>query len=69
VDAVCANCKHFNSDPHDAEATTPGLSVMSSGFASVRSGDGTCDVHDRFVPAHATCDAFAKPACRGTTDV
>jgi hypothetical protein len=59
VDAICANCKHFNADPRDVERATPGLNAMSSGFASVRSGDGLCDFHDRHVPAHATCAAFA----------
>jgi hypothetical protein len=59
VDAICANCKYFNADPRDVEAATPGLSAMSSGFASVRSGDGLCAVHDRHVPAHATCVSFA----------
>ncbi len=59
MDAICANCAHFNSDPRAVEAATPGLSALSSGFASVRSSDGLCDVHDRHVPAHATCVSFA----------
>jgi len=60
MDAICANCKHFNADPLAVEAATPGLSAMSSGFASVRSSDGLCEVHDRHVPSHATCASFAE---------
>jgi hypothetical protein len=60
VDANCVNCKHFNADPLDVEAATPGLNTMSSGFASVRSGDGLCEVHQRHVPSHATCASFAE---------
>jgi hypothetical protein len=60
MDAICAHCRHFDADPVRMEAMTPGLNTMSSGFASVRSGDGLCDFHQRHVPTHATCAAFAE---------
>ena len=47
--AACAACRHFRDDPADIEAALPGLSVLSSGYASVRGQDGLCLKHDRFV--------------------
>ena len=57
---ICENCAHFNPDPLDVEAAIPGLNVMSSGFASIRAGDGLCAQHERYVPAHASCAQFAE---------
>ncbi|MEP6485187.1 MAG: hypothetical protein ABJB01_12125 [Rudaea sp.] len=55
----CARCAHFERDPLAIEKAIPGLSVMSSGFASVRDNDGLCAQHDRYVPAHGRCAEFA----------
>jgi hypothetical protein len=53
--ACCADCVHFNARPLDIEAALPGLSSLSSGFAAVRSRDGLCAVHDRYLAASSVC--------------
>jgi hypothetical protein len=59
ADPRCARCLHFERDPRAIEAAVPGLSSMSSGFASVRGDDGLCLHHQRFVPADASCAFFS----------
>jgi hypothetical protein len=56
----CASCRHFNDRPLDIEAALPGLSSLSSAFATVRSDDGICAVHDRYVAASSVCAAYAN---------
>jgi hypothetical protein len=51
----CADCRHFNARPLDIEAALPGLSTLSSAYAAVRSNDGICAVHDRYVAASSVC--------------
>jgi len=51
----CADCCHFNARPLDIEAALPGLSSLSSAYAAVRSDDGLCVVHDRYVAASSVC--------------
>jgi hypothetical protein len=58
----CADCGHFNRRPLDIEAALPGLSSLSSAFAAVRSDDGICAVHDRYVTASSVCAAHAGVA-------
>jgi hypothetical protein len=60
VDAsrCCATCRHFRTDPRALEAAIPGLTTMGSGHASVRSDDGLCDRHDRYLPAASCCAGF-----------
>jgi hypothetical protein len=53
--AFCASCRHFNGRPLDIEAALPGLSSLSSAFAAVRSSDGICAAHDRYVAASSVC--------------
>jgi hypothetical protein len=55
----CLTCKHFNHAPADLEAALPGLSSLSSAYAAVRSDDGICAVHQRYVTASSVCPAFA----------
>lgn len=55
----CLYCRHFNRKPIDVEAALPGLWTLSSAYASVRSQDGLCAVHDRYVAASSVCGAFA----------
>ncbi len=57
---ACRDCASFRDDPAEIEAALPGLSVFSSGSASVRSSDGLCLLHDRFVTAHSACPAFRR---------
>jgi hypothetical protein len=55
----CGQCRHFNGRPLDLEAALPGLSSLSSAYAAVRSNDGICAVHERYVAASSVCTAFA----------
>ena len=54
----CQNCVHFQNDPAVIEATYPGLTAMSSGFASVRDRDGFCDLHQLYLSARDSCPRF-----------
>jgi hypothetical protein len=51
----CANCRHLCQDARDLEAEFPGLRVLSSAYAAVRSDDGLCRVHGRYVASSARC--------------
>jgi hypothetical protein len=53
--ASCGNCRYFNARPSDIEAALPGLSSLSSAYAAVRSDDGICAVHDRYLAASSVC--------------
>ena len=55
----CAGCRHFNDRPLDLEAALPGLSSLSSAYAAVRSEDGICALHDRYVAATSRCPLYA----------
>jgi hypothetical protein len=57
---TCADCRHFNGRPRDIEAALPGLCSLSSAYASVRSNDGICAVHDRYVAGSSVCAAFER---------
>jgi hypothetical protein len=59
----CADCRHFSHSPLDVEAAFPGLCSLGSGYASVRSDDGICAVHDRYVAASSVCAAFSASTC------
>jgi hypothetical protein len=58
----CAQCTSFRGKPKDLEALLPGLTSLSSGYASVRSDDGICMRHDRFVGARSCCADFSPAA-------
>jgi hypothetical protein len=59
---ACAGCRHFNGRPFDIEAALPGLSSLSSAYAAVRSDDGICALHDRYVAASSLCAGYAPGA-------
>jgi hypothetical protein len=61
---ACAACRHFNGRPLDIEAALPGLSSLSSAYAAVRSDDGICALHDRYVAASSLCAGYAPGAVR-----
>jgi hypothetical protein len=44
----------------EIEAALPGLSSLSSAYAAVRSSDGICAVHERYVAASSICPAFEE---------
>jgi hypothetical protein len=56
--ARCGACRHFCNEPLLLEQQTPGLAVLSSGFAAVRADDGLCSAHLRYLPAYAVCNRF-----------
>jgi hypothetical protein len=53
---TCLSCLHFNDAASDIEAALPGLASLSSAYAAVRSSDGLCGVHDRYVASRSVCD-------------
>jgi hypothetical protein len=65
----CADCRHFNGRPLDIEAALPGLSSLSSAYAAVRSDDGICALHDRYVAATSLCAEYARGSAPFTTDL
>jgi len=58
----CAHCASFRGEAKDLEALLGGLTSLSSGYASVRSDDGICLRHDRFVGARSSCADFSSAA-------
>jgi hypothetical protein len=60
LEAGCAGCRHFNDRPLELEAALPGLSSLSSAYAAVRSQDGICALHDRYVAATSRCALHAE---------
>ena len=57
-EASCITCRYFGNQARDIEAAFPGLSALSSAYASVLSDDGLCMVHDRYVAASSRCPAY-----------
>jgi hypothetical protein len=58
--AACAQCVFFDSRAATIERQFPGLSSLSSGYASVRDGDGLCTKHLRLLRATSGCAEFAR---------
>jgi len=65
----CQQCAHFQNDPAHIEKVFPGLTTMSSGFASVRDRDGLCTYHQLYLSATHSCPAIklAVPQMISTT--
>jgi hypothetical protein len=57
---TCQQCAHFQNDPSIIEAAFPGLTIVSSGFASVRDQDGLCDYNQLYLSAHDSCPHFTS---------
>ena len=57
---MCQGCAHFRNDPALIEAVYPGLTTMSSGFASVRDCDGICSFHQLYLSARDSCQSFTS---------
>jgi hypothetical protein len=57
--STCQNCTSFQNDPVHIEKAYPGLTAMSSGFASVRDRDGLCDYHQLYLSARDSCPHFS----------
>jgi hypothetical protein len=64
---ACAGCRHFNGRPVDIESALPGLASLSSAYAAVRSEDGICAAHDRYVAATSLCDRYVAASVGALT--
>lgn len=53
----CVGCRHFVNDPATLEAEIPGLTALSSGYASVRADDGFCRLHETYSNGRRACAA------------
>jgi len=53
----CFGCRHFVNDPATLEAEIPGLTALSSGYASVRADDGLCRLHATYSNGRRACAA------------
>jgi hypothetical protein len=58
--ARCAACVHFRDDADFIEQVLPGLGALNSARGSVRSDDGICQRHDRFVSRRGSCGEFCS---------
>ena len=54
----CLTCRHFRNDPRYLESVFKGMNILSSAYGSVRSNDGICLLHDRYLSANACCESF-----------
>lgn len=54
----CGECKNFLSEPGELEHALPGLAILSSGYASVRSGTAICIHHGIFIAPAPACPDF-----------
>jgi hypothetical protein len=58
-EVTCQKCAYFQNDPALIEAAYPGLTTMSSGYASVRDRDGLCNYNQLYLSARDSCPHFA----------
>lgn len=61
----CQHCVYFQNDPAYMEKIYPGLSILSSGYASVRHRDGVCDLHQIYLSASDVCPAYVPQQKNG----
>jgi len=54
----CRACQHFRNDAKYLETVFKGLTSLSSSYGSVRSDDGICLRHDRYLSARSSCSDF-----------
>ncbi|MGA2293473.1 hypothetical protein [Bradyrhizobium sp.] len=54
----CRCCSHFRNDAKYLETAFKGLASLSSAYGSVRSDDGICLRHDRYLSARSSCPDF-----------
>lgn len=54
----CHGFHHFRNDANYLETGFRGLTSLSSGYGSVRSDDGICVRHDRYLSARSSCANF-----------
>jgi hypothetical protein len=68
VTGRCANCIHFCNDPAFLERNMPGMASMSSAHASIRSDDGICARHDRYLSARSSCPQYESQSALVATN-
>jgi hypothetical protein len=56
----CVTCHYFDDSVAAIEAALPGLSSLGSAYAAVRSADGLCQHHDRYVASSSHCAAHLR---------
>jgi hypothetical protein len=54
----CRSCSQFRNDAAYLETVFRGLTSLGSGYGSVRSDDGICRRHDRYLSARSSCSEF-----------
>ncbi len=54
----CLDCRFFSNDPDRVEEAIPGLTILSSAYASVRADAGVCSRHEIFLPPWNCCRDF-----------
>jgi hypothetical protein len=54
----CGGCCRFDAAAGSLETQLPGLASLSSAHAAVRSDDGLCQVHQRYIASYYSCEAF-----------
>jgi hypothetical protein len=54
----CARCRFFDPAARVIESELPGLRILSSAYSSVRSDDGLCRQHQRYVAASSICAGY-----------
>ena len=59
---ICGRCVYFQNDPAVMEEAFPGLTSMSSGYASVRAQDGLWGKHGVYLSALDGCPSFLANA-------
>jgi hypothetical protein len=59
ADGRCATCTHFCNEPAYLEKAMPGMASMSPAHALVRTEDGICSRHDRYLSARSSCTDYA----------
>lgn len=59
VHGQCRGCRYFRNDAKYLETVFAGLASLSSGYGSVRSDDGICLRHDRYLSARSFCADFS----------
>lgn len=57
---TCQRCAYFQNDPAEIEKAYPGLTAMSSGYASVRDRDGLCSYNQVYLSAGDSCKNFTS---------
>lgn len=62
VQNECRACRHFRNDAATLETAFAGLTSLSSASGSVRSDDGICLRHDRYLTARSYCPDFSPIA-------